>query len=191
MSEQAGHSPKLTGPIREADETYVGGRPRHKGTVANPINKRGKGTRKQPVLAVVERGGRVRTQVVASVTGDNVKTFLAKNVDFSSRLMTDQESAYLHVGKRFDRHESVNHGEREYARGDVNTSSVEAFFARVKRGINGTFHAVSKEHLHRYMDGFAFLHNTRRMTDGDRTVTLIGRTVGRRLTYAQYRAQVS
>lgn len=191
MKEQAGHSPKLTGPIHEADETFVGGRPRYRGTVANPITKRGKGTRKQPVLAVLERGGRVRTQVVANVTGDNVKAFLSKHVDFGSRLMTDQESAHGPVGKRLHRHEFVNHGAREYARGDVNTNSVESFFARARRGINGTFHAVSKEHLHRYMDGFAILYNTRRMTDGERAVHLIGCTAGRGLTYSQYRAQAS
>ncbi|HLE31994.1 MAG TPA: IS1595 family transposase, partial [Bacteroidota bacterium] len=57
--------------IVEADETYVGGKPR-KGTLRNPSesglgNKRGRGTTKTPVFGMVERGGRVSAQAVTNV----------------------------------------------------------------------------------------------------------------------------
>ena len=77
----------------------------------------------------------------------------------------------------------MDHGRREYVRGDVTTNGVEGFFARVKRGMNGLYHNVSREHLHRYMDHFAYLHNTRMLTDGCRTVDLIQKLQGKRLMY--------
>jgi hypothetical protein len=42
---------------------------------------------------------------------------------------------------------------------------------------------VSPEHLHRYIDGFAFMYNTRGLNDGERTINLIDRAVGKRLMY--------
>lgn len=169
--------PKLDGVI-EADETYVGGKPRFKGN-----NKRGRGTKKQPVAAVLQRGGKVRTRVIPVVNAENVKGFVRENVASSARIMTDKESAYKGIGAEFASHEAVDHGAREYARGDVSTNGVEGFFARVKRGLKGTYHAVSREHLHRYMSHFEFSHNTRKLNDGERVVELITRADGKRLRY--------
>lgn len=178
-----GPEPKLTG-IVEADETWVGARkPRHRGTAANPVNKRGKGTKKQPVCAVIQRGGDVRTRVIPVVNGHNIRKMLSDNVDPSARLFTDTEGSYTHAGPMFAAHERVNHRQYEYARGEVHTNTIEGFFARVKRGLMGVYHNVSKEHLHRYMDHFAFMHNTRAMNDGERTLELIRCSSGKRLMY--------
>jgi len=54
MAENQGGPRQLTGTV-EVDETYVGGKPRHSGH-----SKRGRGSKKIPVLAMVERGGRVK-----------------------------------------------------------------------------------------------------------------------------------
>lgn len=183
MAEGPNRPAKLKGTI-EADETYVGGKPRHRGTAENPVNKRGRGTRKQPVAAVLQRGGDVRTRVIPVVNAANVQALVIENVHPSARLMTDKESSYRGLDAAFKGgHHAVDHGAREYARGDVTTNSVEGFFARVKRSLNGTYHAVSREHLHRYMSQFEFAHNTRRMTDGDRAVALLRMADGKRLTY--------
>lgn len=182
-----GPEPKLTGTV-EADETYVGGKPRYRGTASNPINKRGRGTKKQPVAAVLQRGGTVRTRVIPSVNSQNLRRMLRDNVDSSARVMTDKEAGYKGVASEFASHETVDHGAGEYVRGDVTTNAIEGFFARVKRGINGVYHNVSKEHLHRYMDHFAFLHNTREMNDGERTLALLNATKGKRLMYRDPRA---
>lgn len=182
MTDDHTNPPKLSG-IVEADETYVGGKPRYRGTTENPINKRGRGTKKQPVAAVLERGGKVRTRVIPAVNAHNLRAMLRDHVDRSARVMTDGESGYRGAAEEFASHETVDHGAREYARGDVTTNSIEGFFARVKRGINGVYHNVSKEHLHRYMDHFAYLHNTRELNDGERTLELIRRTGGKRLMY--------
>lgn len=177
MAEDFTSPPKMTGTV-EADETYVGGKPRHKGH-----SKRGRGTKKQPVAAILERGGTVRTRVIPVVNADNLKSFIRQNVDRSARIMTDQESSYKGLGGEFASHESVNHGAGEYVRGDVTTNTIEGFFARVKRGIRGTYHNVSKEHLHRYMSHFEFSHNTRGMNDGERALALIAKADGKRLRY--------
>lgn len=184
MADDHASPPKMTGTV-EADETYVGGKPRHKGH-----NARGRGTKKQPVASVLQRGGTVRSTVIPAVNGKNLRAVLLANVCTSSRLITDQEGSYVKVGPEFQGgHETVNHRIREYARGDVTTNSVEGFFARVKRGLNGTFHAVSREHLHRYLSGFDFAHNTRGMDDGARTELCIQRGLGKRLAYADYVAR--
>jgi hypothetical protein len=62
---------------------------------------------------------------------------------------------------------------------------MESFFARVKRGLNVNYQAVSKEHLHRYVDGFAFMFNTHTLNDGERTVELIRRAEGKRLMHKE------
>jgi len=175
--------PKFTGVI-EADETYVGGKPR------TMVRGRGKSkAEKTPVFAVLQRGGQVRAKVMPSVTAENVRQALLENAEPSCTLMTDESNIYKKVGRPFAAHERVKHRDYEYVRPGkrgkptVTTNSAEGFFSRVKRGLNGTYHAVSPEHLHRYIDHFAFLYNTRELNDGERTLALIGQAEGKRLMY--------
>ncbi len=171
-------APPLTGTV-ECDETYVGGKPRYKGN-----NKRGRGTKKTPVFAAVERGGSIRRHVVADVTGKTLKAAIRQVVDPRSRIMTDENSAYMGIGKEFDGgHESVCHSAKEYVRGDANTNTAESSFALVKRGIIGTYHNVSKEYLHRYLWQFDFMWNARKLNDGERTVLGVKSAEGKRLAY--------
>jgi len=177
MAPDAG-SPKLTGTV-ECDETYVGGRPRYRG-----ISKRGRGTKKTPVFAAVQRGGEIRRRVVADVTGETLKAAIREEVDIRSRIVTDENSAYRGIGLEYaGGHESVCHSTREYARGDVHTNTAESSFALVKRGIMGIYHNVSKEHLHRYLWQFDFLWNHRKLNDGERTELAIRGAEGKRLLY--------
>jgi len=152
----------VVGPLRgevEVDETYVGGKPRYKG-----VSKRGRGTKKQCVLAMVERGGRVKTRPIANVTGKTLKDAIREDVHTSARIITDENSAYTGIGDEFaGGHETVCHTACEYVRGDVHSNTIEGFFSIVKRGINGIYHAVSKEHSHRYMAEFEFRYNNRNL----------------------------
>lgn len=163
----------------EVDETYVGGKPRYKG-----VSKRGRGTKKQCVLAMVERGGRVKTRPIANVTGKTLKDAIREDVHASARIITDENSAYTGIGAEFaGGHQTVCHSAREYVRGDVHSNTIEGFFSIVKRGINGIYHAVSKEHLHRYMAEFEFRYNNRNLEDGERTSAAIQAAEGKRLMY--------
>jgi transposase-like protein len=171
--------PKLKG-IVEVDETYVGGKPR----LPNRGAKRGRGTSKTPVFAAVERGGRIRRRVVANVTGETLKQAIRDEVDRQSHIMTDAFNVYKGIGREFDGgHSSVAHHTWEYVRGDVHTNTVESSFALVKRGINGVYHNVSSQYLHRYLWQFDFIWNTRKLNDGERTAKLFQSTEGKRLMY--------
>jgi transposase-like protein len=167
----------------EVDETYVGGKPRRE--AGQPRNaKRGRGTKKTPVVALVERGGRVRAHKVERVDGLTLKAAIRENVDKQSRIMTDEWSAYRGIGTEFEGgHEVVTHSAGEYARGDAHTNTAESYFALLKRGVMGSFHHVSKQHLDRYCDEFSFRWNLRYASDSERTEIAIKQADGRRLTY--------
>lgn len=186
----ANDPPKLSGTV-EADETYVGGKPRHsipngpEGTLAM---RRARGTKKVPVFAVVQRGGEVRASTVPRVNKNNVRKHMLDLVDTDqARLITDESPLYTKMGRDFSGgHETVNHGRKEYVREgtDVHTNTIEGFFSLIKRGVYGTFHSVSKEHLHRYVAEFEFRYNTRGMDDGERIAKAIKQGEGKRLLYS-------
>lgn len=166
----------------EVDEVFIGGKPRHIHR-SNKTQKR----RKSTVVGMIERGGRVRPKIVADVTGNTLKAVIAANVDKSSRIMTDEWSGYRGLPNAGWNHHSVCHSMYEYARGDVHTNSIEGFFGMLKRGLNGIYHSVSHEHLHRYLAEFKFRHDYRELEDGERTVKAIRLANNKRLTYEQYK----
>lgn len=173
---------KLRG-IVEADETYIGGRIK-----TGPIKKGPRMENKTAVVALVERGGRVRAFAMPRVTAENVREHITANVDSSVRLMTDESFLYTNLGRDQSvvaSHESVKHSIKEYARGDVHTNTVEGFFSLLKRGINGVYHHVGKGHLHRYIDEFAFRYDARKITDAERSLLAVKGADGKRLTYKQ------
>jgi transposase-like protein len=118
------------GKIVEADEAYHGKRETpvklSRGRIRKPT-KRGKGggAEKRPIVALVERGGGVRATHMNHVTGKNLRKFVVENASRESRLHRDESPLYTAMGVEFATHETVNHGKREYARGDVTTNSVD------------------------------------------------------------------
>jgi transposase-like protein len=168
----------------EVDETYVGGKPRKE--AGKPKAKRGRGTKKTPVVALVERDGRVRARKIEHVDGATLKAAIRENVDRKARIMTDEWPAYRGIGTEFEGgHAFVTHSAGEYARGDVSTNTAESFFALLKRGVIGAFHHISKQHLDRYCDEFSFCWDCRRVDDSERTEVAIRQTEGKRLTYKE------
>jgi len=166
----------------EVDETYVGGKPRPEH--GRPREKHGRGTKKVPVLALVERSGKVRAKKIERVDAKTLKGAIRENVDRSATIMTDRFGSYHGIGDEFEGgHHTVDHGSGEYVRGDVHTNTIEGYFALLKRGIVGSFHHVSKQHLDRYCDEFSFRWNHRKTTDGDRTAEAIKGAEGKRLMY--------
>ncbi len=171
----------------EADETYVGPRrPRYKGT-----SKPGPGTSKQPVLALVERGGNVVAYPIESANSATLKGSIRELVHSDSTIVTDEHRCYVGIGKEFrGGHKTVNHGRNEYVRveqcGEVfvaTTNTVEGFFSRIKRSHMGVHHSMSKKHLHRYVTEAVFKYNSRKVTDGERMVKAIQGAAGKRLMY--------
>jgi transposase-like protein len=179
MTPKHGTAPKLAGVV-ECDETYVGGKPR----TGTGYHAPGRGTKKTPVFGMVERGGNIHRRVVADVSGKNLKAAIRACVAPSATIMTDEWPAYRGIGREFaGGHHVVNHGRKQYVNGDVFTNTAESSFAILKRGLTGIYHAVSKEHLHRYVSEFDFRWNTRQLNDGDRTVLAVRGARGKRLPY--------
>lgn len=142
----------LTGVV-ESDETWIGGKVRGKGHAYTQ--------NKTAVQALVERGGKMRARAIGRVTPMNLRESLGELVDEAATLHTDEAKLYKVIGRRFKKHESVNHSRGEYSRDGVHCNSAESYFALLKRGVHGTFHHVGKQHLQRYCDEFAFRWNHR------------------------------
>ena len=167
----------------EADETYVGGKDKNRH--AKDRHGSGFGVHvKMPVVSLVERGGRVRSQHMARVTGPNLRHALVTNADRGSWLMTDDHNGYKAVGKEYTGHGVVKHSLGEYVRkGVFHTNTVESYFAILKRGIIGVYHSVSEAHLNRYLGEFDFRYNTRKLNDFERATESLKGARGKRLTY--------
>jgi transposase-like protein len=173
--------PPLVGKLKgivEADETYVGGREHRRGKPSVDSKKVG-------VVALVERGGRVRAFPMARITGEDVRKAVVENVAQDARLMTDESVLYVGIGREMGRHETVKHSLREYVRGDCHTNTVEGFFSLLKRGITGVYHHVGKGHVGRYVDELAFRYDNRKIADDERAQLAVLGAEGKRLTYKQ------
>jgi transposase-like protein len=181
-------SSKLAG-IIEIDETYVGGklRKRQPQTVKPGVRARDRvsGTsNKAPVVSVLQRDGRVQSRHVQRVTAENLKPIIEQMVAEDAHVMTDS-STVLAGALQGRRHDQVNHRADEYVRYEnglcITTNGIEGYFANLKRGINGVYHHVGQQHLHRYLSEFDFRWNARKETDSMRTVQALKSTTGKRL----------
>jgi transposase-like protein len=171
----------------EMDTTFVGGKEKNK-----HANKRIKGAAggfgKEPVVALVERKGRVRSHHVPNVTAKNVDAILAKHLHDDAVLYTDDDRTFRTVKPRRRPRAVIKHSIGEYVRGDVHTNTIEGYFSILKRGIYGTYHHVSEQHLKRYLAEFDFRYNERQalgITDGERATRALKGAEGKRLTYRQ------
>jgi transposase-like protein len=178
----------LLGGTVEADETYIGGKKRGHGRayVGN----------KTAVVSLVERDGRVRSNVVEMVNGQEITKLLKQHVTLDAHLNTDESRLYKKVGKEFATHDVVNHSKEEYARHDkktgrlATTNTVEGFFGNSKSAIDGTHHHISKAHTGLYFAELDYKYNTRSSTDGQRTILGIKQMSGKRLMLRRPRTSV-
>jgi transposase-like protein len=172
--------------VVEADETYVGGKEKNKHASKRTPGRQG-GAGKEAVVSLVEREGRVRSHHVASVSAKTLRPILNEQIDKRSHIMTDEATVYPGVTQQFAGHSTVNHGIGEYVRGGFfHTNTVEGYFSVFKRGIIGTYHHVSPEHLKRYLAEFDFRYNERAalgINDADRMEKVAKGVVGKRVTY--------
>lgn len=114
----------------------------------------------------------------------HLKSEIRDHVDPSSTIMTDELSCYTGIGKDFKGgHHTVNQSIGEYSYHGISTNQAESYFALLKRGIHGTFHHISKKHMHRYCNEFTFRWDSRNTNDGERTAEAIRGADGKRLAY--------
>ena len=175
-----GRNKAFIGPV-EIDETYVGGKRRN---MHYKRKQRFKGTGGVGKTIVVGARDRSTNNIVAHTVPHNDTRTLVNFATFYSkrkaRVFTDMASAYERLPNR---HQAVNHNKGEYVRGAVHTNGIEAFWALFKRGLYGTYHSVSPQHLDRYLTEFSGRHNLRSLDTIEQMREMVRRGVGRRLTY--------
>jgi transposase-like protein len=152
----------------EADETYVGGRPRvhersrrEDGTLRPGTSA--KARKRVTVVGAVERGGRVHATTLPQGDKGGIPRHVEEFVAPSAVLYTDEYTAYDRIGQTFKEHHRIRHQARVYVSGHVHTQTIEGFWSLVKRGLSGTHHSVSAKHLQGYLNEYAWRYNHREL----------------------------
>jgi ISXO2-like transposase domain len=141
------------------------------------------------VLALVERGGKVKCVHIDNVTSEEVGRHVRENLAREAWLMTDEGKQYIEVGKEMAGHSTVNHSKGEYVSFEdatIHTNTVEGFFGLFKRGMTGVYQHCREKHLHRYVAEFEFRYDHRialGVDDQERAVAALKGFKGKRLTY--------
>jgi transposase len=153
----------LSGEV-EADETFVGGKPRQ--SYRNMVAARGWNMqtaywdRKSIVFGAVQRGGKIRAEVVSTSRGHDVRNKVREYVLPASIVYTDDFHAYRKLSGKYT-HRRINHSARVYVDGDVHTQTIEGFFSLFKNGVRGVYHSVSKKWLQGYVNEYVWRYNHR------------------------------
>jgi hypothetical protein len=178
---------KLQGHV-EVDETFIGGKARfmHMNKRAK-LDKQGLAN-KVIVGGFLERGGKVRTQVIESRNRQTLHAMVLDNVEYGSHLSTDNCQGYWGLSREYA-HQIVDHAET-YVNGKVHTNGLENFWSLLKRGLKGTYVSVEPFHLYRYLDEQVFRYNNRAtkkkfISDFDRFSMVTDNLLGKRITYEQ------
>lgn len=188
LAMQDGTFNKLSGEI-EADETFIGGKARNMHLSKRQRRITGTGTKdKTAVMGIMERGGKVRTSVVANRKKHALQAEVKKHVEAGSALYTDALLSYEGLASDYA-HQVIDHAVK-YVDGQVHTNGLENFWSLLKRTISGTYVSVEPFHLFRYLDEQAYRFNTRDLTDAERFVIGMKQITGKRLTFAELTGKV-
>lgn len=167
--------------IVEADEAFIGGK----------HDKRWK-AKKTPVMTLVSRDGEARSFALPDTRSHTLKRLVADNVRVRSDLMTDGSTAYKGLGPYGGyNHQSVNHSAKEYVRGIVHVNFAESYFSLLKRGVIGTFHHISAQHMQSYLNEFDYRWTHRKAGTAAMFIGVIQGAVGKRLMYKSPKKQTT
>jgi transposase-like protein len=180
---------KMSGHI-EADETFIGGEARNMHASKRALRITGRGGKdKTAVMGILERGGKVRTSIVANRKKKTLQSEIRKHVEAGSALYTDFLLSYDGLESDYA-HQVVDHAV-QYVDGQIHTNGLENYWSLLKRTISGTYVSVEPFHLFRYLDEQAYRFNHRKdddgkpLDDGQRFDLAVRQIVGKRLTWAE------
>lgn len=167
----------------EIDETFVGGKSENKHASKKNRNPSGNTMHeKQPVLGMRERDGNVVAIVIPKRSRENILPLIYQTIEANSHVMTDEYTIYKELRETYS-HNTVNHGAKEYVNQMAHTNGIENFWSHLKRGIDGIYHWVSKDHLQSYVDEFTLRFNTRNYNTQARFDLILSAIANKRLTY--------
>src|SRR6266699_3796870 len=132
----------------EADETFIGGKARnmHKSVKDRRISGMGQSAKdKLIVMGILERGGRIRTQIIADRQKETLQPIVKKNVQAGAALYTDEMGGYKGLYDEYQ-HQIIDHA-FQYVNGRIHTNGLENFWSLLKRSLGGTYIAVEPFHL--------------------------------------------
>jgi transposase-like protein len=161
--------------IVEIDETYIGGKPRKTNKKDNDLKggglKRGRGTKKIPIVAVVNREEKKIFAKVAlanrkgqKLTGKQLIGILNQICKGNNIVISDEFRSYNKLKDTDYIHLMIDHT-KMFCDGDIHTNTVESFWAIVKRAIYGIYHKVSVKYLQQYINEFSFRYNNRNINE--------------------------
>lgn len=161
--------------IVESDETFVGGKNKNRHRNKKVKNNQGRAYKdKTPVHGLIERGGELRAFVVPDTKMETLVPLIVENVEFGSKLMTDEwYSQLLNYN-----HKIVRHGIGQYVDGEIHTNTLEGFWGLLKRQIIGTHHKVSPKHLQKYVDESVYRYNTKSFSDCYKALSILAKNDG-------------
>jgi transposase-like protein len=163
----------------EADETYYGLKKGHSKSDTGVGHK-------HTVMALVERGGRIRSLYMPVLRQRDAQDIIKHHVSPDAKLNTDESALYFGIKDWVASHATVNHSKDEYVRGDATTNTIEGAFGLFKRGMVGTYQHCEVQHLQRYLNEFDFRYSNRKalgVGDEGRATRALKGAAGKRLTY--------
>ena len=138
------------------------------------------GTGKAIVVGVKERDSKkVRAEVIDNTRKTTLHSFIGENVEARSTVYTDDFKSYRKL-EGYE-HEFVRHSVSEYVEEMAHINGVESFWSMLKHAYKGTFHKISKKHLHRYICEFTGRHNIRDLDTIDQMKSIVTGMLGKRL----------
>jgi transposase-like protein len=174
---------KTVGNVVEIDECGIGGQSYYKHANKKTKNEEGATiSNKTSVIGLRERGGNIIAKVVDDRTKETLLPIIYETVEKDSVLMTDELIAYQVLGEYYE-HYTVNHSAKQFVNDMAHTNGIENFWSHLKRGIDGIYHQISREHLQSYIDEFLLRFNTRKLHTQGRFDFILSGISNSRLTY--------
>lgn len=168
----------------EVDETYIGGKARNMHRHRRQRLTGRVQDDKATVMGFLERGGRIRTEIVRDRLKTTLQPIVRKHVQAGAALYSDDLGSYRGLSPEYQ-HQVIDHAVK-YVDGRVHTNSLENFWSLLKRGLHGTYVSVEPFHLFRYLDEQMFRFNNRKdLNDGQRFALAMTQIGAKRLTYSE------
>lgn len=160
LMDDAQHRPEQLAGDVEADETFVGGKPRGHRKMTKAEAAVWRDLNYTTVIAAVERDGRARAAIIQNRGRTSMQRQLKKWIAPEALLLTDEHPSYTGLRNHFIDHSVINH-QVAYGIGSTHTNTVEGLFGLIKPSLKGTYRGVSNKWLHSYFDEFIYRYNHR------------------------------